>query len=281
MIALIEPMPAGNAVRLILSPPEGAADWRVLRRANGAITGPADPGAVVVAEWGRAEAIMDTDGLVNGVPITYRPFYRTAAGQPMPLAPARTVTPAATARDTSARPLRLLRERIGLAMAAAVADGRLHPASGRVPVVLAAMVDPGKTTFPIVSVHLESDAPMGRAVADYIAGDELAGLDGWDVAEGWLSEVTINVVAVSLNPDERVVLGEVLKHAIASNLAVLNAHGLIRPAFTLSHAEPEPPANAAPLYVASGTFTCIAPTTSTAQRPEVADVAVRIRESSP
>lgn len=282
MIALIEALPAGNAVRLILAPPGGAAAWRVLRRTTDTISGPEDPGAVVVGEWGDYEAIIDDDGLLNGVEQFYRVFYRDAAGQPiLPLAPSRNCTPAATARDTSPDVLRILRKRVEAGLAAAVAAGRLSPRTGSVPLVVAPMVDPGKITLPIVSIHLERDAPLDHALADFIASEELAGLDGWDDTNGYLSEVSVNFVAVSLNPDERIALGKVLKHIMLVNRPVLLAHGILRPNFTLTHAELQPDQNAVPLYVASGSFSCIAPTTTTATAPEITDAVVTLSLEDP
>lgn len=277
MIALVEPLPAGNAVRLILAPPAGAAEWRVLRRTSDTITGPNDTGAVMVADWSRDEALLDDEGLPNGVPQFYRVYYRDAAGQPIiPLAPSRSVAPAHSARDTSPPVLRLLRKRVEAGLAAAVAEGRLKPRSGSVPIVVAPMVDPGKITLPVVSIHLERDNPLEHALGDFIGTEELDGSGGWDDTLGYLSEVSINLVAVSLNPDERITLGEVLKHILLVNRPVLHAHGIARPSFTVTHSELQPDQNAVPLYVASGSFTCIAPTTATATAPEITDATVDI-----
>lgn len=280
MFALIEPMPAGNAVRIILSPPSGAAEWKVLRRASDSITGPDDAGAVLVADWGRYEGIIDDDGLVNGTAAYYRVFYRDAAGAPiLPHGPAQSVTPAATARDTSPSPLRILRRRLELGLAAAVAEGRLTPRSGKVPIVVAPMVDPGKISFPIVSIHLDRDAPAERAVAEFLFEDATA--DGFDDTHGYLSEVSINVVAVSLNPDERLTLGEVLKHIVLSNHPVFLAHGLMRPSASLAHSEMAPDQNATPLYVAALTFTCLAPSQFTAAAPVITDATATVMEIAP
>lgn len=276
MIALIEALSAGNAVRLILSPPPGAADWRILRRTSDTITGPDDAGAVRVADWCRAEVWLDDEGLVNGTRVFYRVFYRNAAGAPITPAPdSVSVIPAHTARSPEITPLRVIRQRIEAGLAAAVADGRLKPPSGRVPIVIAPMMEREKIRLPVVSIHMESDRPMERAVAEYIASDELADGD-IDITEGWLSEVTINIVGVSLNPDERVSLGEVLKHIILANLPIFSAYNIIRPAMTLTHSELVPEEKAAPLYVAAGTFTCIAPSTVTATGPAVTGITLAV-----
>jgi len=291
MIALIEPLPAGNAIRLILSPPPGARQARILRRVVDptadpptAIPGPDDPGAVLVADWGDYLAVVDTDGLVNGVEQLYRAFYRNAAGQPiLPHAPARKATPSYTARDTSAPVLRLVRERVAMALANAVAAGRLHPASGQVPVVQAPLIAAQAATFPIVSVHLERDQPVEFGIGNILlSDDELLAL-GWDETTGWIAEVTINVVGVTNNPDERITLGEVLQHAIVANLDVFAAHALIRPTLSMSHSEIAPETTNAPLYVAAGTFSCLAARSATATASEIANalVAASMMEDTP
>lgn len=276
MFALIEALPAGNAVRLILAPPANAAAWKVLRRVAAAPTGPTDPDGVLVADWSQAEAWLDDEGLTNGIPVHYRVFYRDAAGAPLlPHHPASTVTPAATARDTSASPLRLIRRRIEAGLAVAVTAGVLRPSSGRVPILLAPMADPNKISLPIVSVHLESDRPLERGLADHILSEDL-GAAGWDDTTGWLSEVQINIVGVSLNPDERITLGEVLKHIVMVNMGVFAAHGLLRIAFSVSHSELAPESTAAPLYVAAGTLTCLAPSTFAATASSIVDAVATV-----
>lgn len=255
-------------MRLIIAPPAAAAEWRVLRRTTDTITGPSDNGAVVVAEWGRFEGVIDADGLVNGQPVFYRVYYRDRAGQPVaPGGPDNvTETPAAIARDTSADPMGVLRMRMVAGLAAAVADGRLTPRTGSVPVVTAPFVNPDKTTFPMISMHMDSDSPSERFIAEYIIGESLDGI-GYDDTEGWLSQVTINLIAVSLNPDERNELGRVMKFIVAANLEILSAHGLMKPAITMAQTELAPEGQAAPLYLATGTFTCLCVTSATGRAP--------------
>jgi hypothetical protein len=259
-------------VRLFVSPPPGAATWTVLRRASDTITGPNDAGAIVAAPWGRFEAVIDTDGLVNGTPAYYAVFYRDAAGAPLadPRARTRSVTPAATARDTSTDYMPLIRGRMQIALDNAVADGRLSHHRGRIPIVTAPSLKRDEMPLPIVSVHLDSDRPAERAVGDHLLDLELAEA-GWDESEGWLSEVSLNVVGVCLNPDQRNALGRVLKHAILANRDIWHAHGIMRPAVNLTHTEMQPEASNAPLYIVAATFTFIVTSATTAARGEVED----------
>lgn len=257
-------MAAGNAVRLIIAPPSEAHEWLVLRKTTDTIGGPDDATAVTVADWDNREDILDLTGLVNGTAVFYRAFYRRRDASPvLPHLPSSSATPAYTARDTSADPLRLLRERFEAGLAIAVQQGRLHPRTGVVPLVMAPFVDPAKTTFPMMSMHLESDQPMEHGIGEYIAGHSIDGI-GADETEGWLSQIAVNLIAVSLNPDERIELGRVMKHIVAANLEIFSSRGLIRPALTIAHTELLPEANAAPLYLATGSFTCLAASDATA-----------------
>lgn len=272
MISLIEPLPAGRAVRLFLSPPPGAWTWKVLRRASDTITGPTDAGAILVADWGRYEAIVDSDGLVNGTAAFYAVFYRDQAGDALadPRARTRSVTPAYTARDTAPDFLPLIRQRVEVALDAAIADGRLAHPRGRIPIVTAPSVKRDETPLPIVSVHLDADRPAERSIGDHVLDAELEAM-GWDESEGWLSEVTVNIVAVALNPDQRNALGRALKHAVIINKDIWHANGLMRPAVILSHTEAQPEGANTALYIAAATFTFLIASTSTATRSEVVD----------
>lgn len=272
MIALAEPLSAGGAVRVVLAPPAAAGQWRILRSTTGVPSGPSDPDAVVAADWGRYEALIDHEAVVDGIAYTYRVFYRDAAGAALASdSDTRTVTPSYAETDVSVSALRILRDRLAYGLRQAVASGRLQPATGRIPLVTAPAVNPDQVTLPIVSVHLASDRPADRGVSDLVDMD-MQGI-GTDV--GWMSEITINVVGVSANPDERITLGEVLKHIIISSLPIFSVEGMLRCAFSLSHTEWSPDnTKAQPLYVAAGSFTCVAPSGTATTRASIIDTVI-------
>jgi len=264
MFALLQPHPAGNAVRLILAPPADAASWRVLRRTSDTINGPDDSGAVLVADWGRDEGFTDIAGLVNGTEVFYQAFYRDAAGtEILPRHPAASVTPAYTARDTSVDVLAVLFDRFTKGMALAVEAGKVRPKSMRVPVICAPFVDPGKTELPMVTMHLDGEQPTEFGLSALLETEPLEGIGG-DETEGNLCRVSVNIIAVSLNPDERNALGRVLKHIVLSNLDIFEQQGLLNPTLSLNHTELLPETNAAALYLATASFICLASSDATA-----------------
>ncbi|RVT91419.1 hypothetical protein EOD42_22450 [Rhodovarius crocodyli] len=264
MFALLQAHPAGNAVRVILAPPSGAASWRVLRRTTDTITGPDDTGAVVVAEWGREEGFTDIQGLLNGTEVYYAVFYRDAAGaEILPRAPSAVAIPSYTARDTSVDVLAVLSDRFSKGLAQAVDAGKIRPKSGRVQVLCAPFVDPGKTELPMVTIHLDSQQPSEFGLSGLLETEPLEGI-GSDETEGNLTRVTVNIIAVSLNPDERNALGRLLSHIVVTNLDIFEQQGLQNPTLSVSHTELLPETNAAALYLATASFNCLASSDATA-----------------
>jgi len=81
-------------------------------------------------------------------------------------------------------------------------------------------------TFPVVSLHLDDDHPVGFAI-----GDEIGHLDAngdTEVARrGLLSAVTVAVVGVTDNPEVRRHLYRSLKGALIASRQLLEQHGLM------------------------------------------------------
>ncbi len=286
-IALLEPLAAGNAVRLIPSrPPAGAVAWRALRRRAEAAppSGPDDNQAALVADWGDWDALVDTDGLENGQAYRYALFYRDADGaEILPRSAPRTVRPEASARDLSPDVPALVRARVEAHLAACVTDGQLTPRERHIPVVASPSVDAGRTSFPIVAVQLESDRPAERAIGDLLSVEESEALDAagfgdpLDEQTGWLSDISVAITCVSLNPDERATLGRAVRHGLVANLPVWAANGLLRPAASITHSEMTPDEKGGvALYIAAVQFTCLAPTVSAAQAPALRTARVRM-----
>jgi hypothetical protein len=276
MIASIQPEPAGNAIHVILAPPAEAAQWRLLRRGTDAFTGPDDPDAVVAGDWGDWIAVMDDVGLTNGRPYFYRAYYRDAAGFNLPPSPTVQATPVYAASDPGPNPLRLLHDRLRVGLRNMIDAGQLRVSNGKVAIVTAPFMSPDKTTFPIISLHMESDRPSDQAIGAFAAGGAIG--DEWEDATGWWSDVTINCLALSLNPDERIALGEAIKHVVIASLPIFEANGLIRPLLSLTHSELAPEASGAPLYVAAATFTCQAPSFAFGRASVVTDTLSTITE---
>lgn len=256
MITLLQPLPAGNAVRIFLTPPPGAVCWRVLRRTADAFTGPDDVGAVLVA--GQSEStdnvLLDDTALVNGIPY----FYRAYAWDGLSWASSASVsaTPVATYHGDNIDPLTIVRDRLSAGLAVEVKRGVLKPAASKIPVLTAPFAAKDQVTFPMVSVHLEDDSPSQRAVGELLFPDVHEGDGGWTESEGWLARTTLNIVGVSMNSDERIALRRALKRIVLANLPVFEAHGLQNVEFSQRDAEDFESHNV-PLYLVNCSFTCI------------------------
>ncbi|WP_431860138.1 hypothetical protein [Azospirillum sp.] len=271
MITLLQPLPSGNAVRVFLTPPPGAVYWRLLRRTADAFAGPDDPGAVLVA--GQPEStdnvLLDDKALVNGVAYFYRAYAWN--GVSWSVSASASVAPAATYQGDDIDPLSIVRDRLAAGLAVEVKRGALKPQSGAIPVLTAPFAAKDKVTFPVVSVHLEDDSPSQRAIGELLFPDEHEDEGGWTETEGWLARTTLNIVAVSLNPDERIALRRALKRIIQANLPVFDAHGLQQVEFTQKDTEDFESQNA-PLYMVHGSFVCISSSYVSNSVGEIADV---------
>ena len=258
MITYVELPSSGNAVRLYVTPPAGAASWRVLRRTDAAaFSGPDDTGAAVVATCSIDNVILDDKALVNGTAYAYRIYYRDRGGSWVAQDDAQ-ATPAASWTSDDADPQTVLRDRLQLGLAVEVQRNNLRPQSGKVQVVTApfAMVD--KITFPCVSIHHDSESSSDYAVGDAFGMDALGGLGGWEETTGWLSRVNLNIAAVSLNGDERIALRRAIRRVVQANMPIFYAYGFRNIEFAMQDTE-SGGGDAAILFMTGGSFGCVAP----------------------
>jgi hypothetical protein len=222
-ISMIVPLAIGNALRIVFVPPDGTVRTRVLRRADAAFTDQNDPGAINVGET-DGHAVTDTSGLINGQ--TY--FYAAAFfdGLHWSLSAAVSAVPAASYFDATVDVQTVLRDRIDAGMKVEVARGALLPQSGRIDVLTAPPVFNDKR-LPMVTVHLENEAPIQRALGDQPIPDvfDTEGND-WQESGGWLGRCQLTIVCWSLNPDERLALRRALRRVLVANLPVFSDLGL-------------------------------------------------------
>ena len=260
MISHVEALWAGNALRLYLTPPVGAVSWRVLRRTDPArFTGPEDQGAVRVADRHTGNVVLDDTGLENGFAYHYRVHYRDAAGNWIADAAGKG-TPQASYGGDAIDPQAILIARLEAGLKVEVQRERLMPHSGEIPVVKAPFGMVENVTFPCVSVHVQSDQPAHRGIGEILGPDEPIDGIGWVESEGWLARVVLNVVAVSLNPDERADLRAALTRIVLANLPIFAGRCLDQIEFSLSDVEDDGPKGSnAILFMAAGTFSCICP----------------------
>ena len=274
MIAMLQSLPIGNAVRVFLTlPSSNATAWMVLRRTDANFAGPDDPGAVRVYSPDPASVVLlDTAGLVNGTEYFYADYSLVegdwVAGSIM------AATPAATYGADCDDPQAFVRERLELGLAVEVARGTLKPQSGVIRVLTAPYMTDANVSFPVVSVHLANQAPAERAIGEELMADERQADGSWIGVEGWLSSVSLNIVAASLNLEERIALRKALQRIVLGNLQVFDARGLVRITFSQRDDEQFREDNT-PVFMSVGSFECTAPYFVSNPAPAIADVTVQ------
>lgn len=255
MISLIEPVAAGNALRVFLEPPAGARSWRLLRKLSDSFTGEDDPDAIIAYE-GADKPVLDIKGLVNSTLYYYRPYYHDgvawSAGETV------SSTPAASYYDLTTDVLSLVRERLDLGLQEELARGTLVHDDGHVKVLTAPPLDED-TRWPVVTVHLQDEAPSEHGIGEMIAADEFdeAGFV-WGQSEGYLARTQLSIMGWSLNPDERVDLRKALRRIVVANLPVFDFAGMVEIEFSYQDMEDCESYNA-PVYQALCTLRCLAP----------------------
>lgn len=249
MLTLIKPIPIGDALQVILAPPAGATLSRVLRRTTDAFTGYDDAGAYLVDE-GVLHGVTDSTGLVNGTEYFYRD-YHLVDGSWVDGGVTLSATPAATYEDASAPVIEVIRERLAAGLAVEVSRGAIAHPTGRVPVMMATPVFED-TKFPIVTIHLDSDQPEQRFIAEQMGDTD----DGYE-ADGWLGRVNLTIIGWATNADVRAELRRILSRLIIGNLPVFDAAGMSE--ISNTQQDMEDFSMAAPLYQIANRFTCLAP----------------------
>lgn len=270
MISFLQPLPIGNAARILLSPPVGWRKVRVLRKATDDIADQNDPNAGLVYE-GAETAIVDTTTLSNGSTYFYRPFYWN--GTTWAAGASHSVLVTATAELTGPDPLDIVRERLAAGLKVEVAAGRLQNPTGTIQVFTAPPTfDNAK--WPVFSIHLRDDPITEHFLGDTVAPDLFDGdANEWVESEGGLRRVRLEIIGWSINPDERLALHRATLKIMLGNLAVFEAAGLAQVEFSQTTAE-DMESYAAPVFWTSCTFTCFAAAVVTSASPPVSDVVV-------
>lgn len=257
MIRIVQPLPAGNAIRLFLDPPAGAASWRILKKASATFAGLDDPSAVIAYE-GDERVVVDASFLQNEVKVFYCPFY--LVGGSWQAGPVAEGTPAATFEEHTTDALSFVRERLEAGLLVEVQRGNLSNELGYIQVYTAPPSLERDLRFPLVTVHLENESPAERGVGDDIAGDEFDLVtDDWLESEGWLSQVQLTIIGWSLNSDERIELRKAIRRVILTNLPVFDAKGMTQITVSAQDVDAVNGEYGAPLYQVMNSFSCLAP----------------------
>lgn len=272
MIFTVRPLPVGNALHLSLVPPSGATRWRLLRKGADDFTGESDPEAYVAYE-GQDRAITDAHFLQNDIPAFYRAYYWD--GSAWSASATASGTPRATYQDASTDALSVVRDRLEAGLAVEVGRGALQPAQGFIQVFTAPPVADGGVQLPVFTVHLENEDPGDRGIGEMVAADEFNSLsDTWSESEGWLAKVDLEIVAWSLNADERIELRKALRRILVANLPVFDSFGMVEITFSLRDMDALSGEYAANIYQVMCRFTCMAPVKVTNAADPITDVEV-------
>lgn len=270
MISLVQKIPSGNGLRVLMQPPAAATRIRLLRKESDDFSGWDDADAIVISD-GTERCVTDINGLINGVPVFYRAYYQIV-GAWAQTSVFRAV-PEATFLDRSVDPMTLVRDRLELGFKVYVDRGQINHDRGFVP-VLTASPQIEDVPLPLVTVHLASDSPDLRSLGELNANDVFSGEDGmWHSVEGGYSRTDLTIVAWSLNSDERIVMRNALKAVLMANLSVFDAAGLLMVSWNLSDLE-DFQTYGAPVYQAMCRFTCYAPSAVESVDPAIRDVVI-------
>lgn len=275
-ITFLEPLSAGNAVRVYMDPPAGAIMWRVLRRTADVFTGENDDGAVLVADDCTDNVVLDLRALVNGT--TY--FYRLYSwdGMAWTASPSMPAQPGASYRGDTIDPLKIVAERLQAGLVVEVGRGELLPQTGIVPVFTAPYILSDQIVFPCVTVHMDSETPAERGIGDDSVG-AMHGIGEWSEFQGWLARTQINIAGVCRTSEERHALRRALRRILQANLVVFAASGLDMIEFTFADSE-ELQDKAAPLFMTGGTMSCIAQSFVVAGVPEITNTTANADNST-
>jgi len=272
MIVMLEPLSVGNAIRVILGPPCGSVYWTILRNTTGEFPGVTDPASQVVYT-GKNVSALDFSGLTNGTTYYYCPFYwdGTTWTSDAPIS----AVPEVTYQDSSTDAMSVVLERLTVGIANELSAKSLVANSGVIQVLSAPPVFQD-TRFPVVTVHLLSEAPSERAIGELLIGDhqDLENPSLWDTSNGWLARVQLAVIGWTQNPDERIAIRKVLRRLMVANLPVFDASGMVEIEFSQQDVDAisgEYPAN---VYQSLGTFTCMAPVIVGDQQATFTDITV-------
>lgn len=254
MISLVQCLPVGNAIRLFITPPAGAEAVRVLRRTADTFTGAMDAGAFLVTQ-SLDHVVIDTTSLVNGHAYYYKPYALVAGA--WVAGPTVTGTPAATYQDASSQVVEIVRERLAAGLLVEVQRGALQHEYGKIPVLIASPTFED-TKWPVVTIHVASDAPEMRWIGEMQQSDWFdPDNDEWVGTEGWLSRVQLTVAGWALNSDVRAALRKAIKRIVMANLPVFDERGLYQ--IGLSQQDVDDFQNySAPVFQSVGQFTCLA-----------------------
>lgn len=272
-ISYIASLAAGNAVQVFLSPPAGATRWRLLRKRADTIAAADDAGANVVID-GDDKFVIDRNALMNGTQYFYRAFY-LMGGQWVGAA-SRSVTPQAAFAEQETDVVDIVRDRTDLGFADFIARGVIQHPNNHVPVLLATPAYED-AIFPLVTVHLTAEAPAERFVGEMIGPDvSYEELGEVGATEGWLSRYQLLIIVWCSNGDVRTAMRKALKAIVMTNLPIFESTQMSLVEASFADID-DVTTYQAPMYQATCTLSCIAPTAVEIRHPVVSGTEILLK----
>lgn len=260
-------------MRLILEPPTDAVRWKLLRKGSDTFTDITDETAFLAYD-GDESVITDTGFLQNATMYFYRPFY-TVDGLAWTAGNTASGTPAATYEENTSDAFSLLRDRLEAGLKVECDRGTFATELGYIQVYTAPPGMEDTLRFPLVTLHYESTGRGESGIGESFGNDEFDPVSqDWSDNEGWLSNDRIQVVAWSLNSDERVDLRKALRRIIIGNLGIFSAAGIDQVDFQQSDLDFLNGEFGAPMYQISCEFSCLAPVSVGGRVSAVRDITV-------
>lgn len=273
MISLVQPLYAGNALRLFIEPPATAVRWKVLRKGSDTFLAHDDASAYLAYD-GDERVVVDAAFLQNDVMAFYRPFY-TDDGVAWSAGPTAFGTPAATYDEATTDVLDLIRDRLEAGLKVECDRGSFATQLGYIQVIRGAASLERDLQFPLVTCHLEVEDQNTRFIGEDVMGDLYDAIgDQWEESEGWLANVRLTLVGWSLNGDERNELRKAIRRVVMANLPVFASYGWEQVELRQEDVDAVNGEYQAPLYQVMNTFSCVAPVRVTGNVTPVRDVII-------
>lgn len=272
MISFAQSLAIGNAVRIVLAPPAGATRWRLLRKPADNFSGQDDPAALVVLDSKQTISTVDRQSLTNTTTYFYRAYY--LAGTTWSGTATVPVTVTSDYQEVTEDVLTMVIDRLNLGLFVELQRGKLKHPNGRIP-VLSAFPFGKEIAWPVVTVHLSSDGSDGRGIGETLMPDEFDG-DDWEIGEGWLSRVRLDIIGWSQNPIERASIRQAIRRVIIANLPVFDSVGMVQIDMSqMDVEEPQGEKNTV-IYKSVGSFSCVAPVQIVSKQDEIVEVELTV-----
>ena len=95
--------------------------------------------------------------------------------------------------------------------------------------------------------------------------------EDWELSEGWIERVRLDIIGWSQNPDERQALRQAIRRLVIANLQVFDDAGMVQIDLQQMDGE-EPGEKNTVIYKSIGSFSCLAPVQVVGLQGEVVDV---------